>query len=396
MSSYHLSGSISYINYKFNDKTYHLFGDQHSIPGIFDDYNYIDNQYNKIVKSDSKHQLDYFFVELIDSFYRNHKKLDILLETPISNIYKNTYNEIINCNVSKKTKIFIDKLRRTSSPLIWLRVLFYPYLSGENITYEPYVKFHKLDVRYRSLDEDNIITYIIDYIKNNILPFLDLKEELDMYELKDNYIYLFDYISNIWIHNGDIYLRYINNILFSDEYYTGILSIFDELQLEILNIPSTQGPSIIREQVENLRKIGITINGSNLSDLLNSFFLSLYSHENIQFKISSWMKLHYEKFMNIMDYDQASSEDIKFLYDESLNLARIIIPLLGLEMDLYTLPKIFNVQGEHVVIYAGAAHINVYDKFFKDILGLESQMKINNSFNNILSIPFDPFNLFEL
>jgi len=395
MTRFRLSGSVCYINHRFGNKTYHLFGDIHDLPGVFDGYNYVDNNFNKVIISEFNHQLDFFFLELANHFYENHRDLAFFIESAMVNIYENTYKEIRTSNVSKETKNLIRELRK-ESPLIWLRVLFSPFLNEEDHMYNPYVKFHNLDIRQRNIYENNIIIYIINYVKDNIIPYLDQNEQMDTYELSEDYTYLLDHIKDLWINNGDVYLKYLNNILFSDSYYADTLSIFKDSHLESLNIQFTHGPHIIREEISNVRKNNIIINSSNLADLLNSFFLNLYLQESIEYKISTWMSLYYQKFMDILSYGFILENDMKFLYDKTTSLIRTLIPLLNLEMDIYTLPKIFNTTSDHNIIYAGNYHINLYNEFFKNILGLQPIMEIiNNDHDNILTIPINPFNLFE-
>lgn len=309
----------------------------------------------------------------------------------------------------------------------------------ENCVYQPNVRFHYVDIRqlqgkgepiliglssYVYVDRLNNDIQIIKYLVGmgrlgipfNEIPNFDmLKEHIEITNYLMEKLYLKGYrlIDSPINYNREIFMAHLDSddfeadvtrILNDIEKYIGSKNTEDSMKIsKVINtlkgfytIRNGKKMHRIRAQFLALDQDGVRDdNGRLMSELIRDFILKEFNNVQQSFDLwTPWTKL-YNVYKGLIKstYGPTMGKKLdeaviylKELNDINKNNYILLIKSDVLLMDAYTLARIFRkYQGKthkpsnEVVIFAGLTHINRYDKFFEDVLGLSSQFMQKNN-----------------
>ena len=337
-----ISGINSFYYYEYNDKKYFFFGDLHGYHGTCDEvgdyFNYTFT--STLTYNTNVTDIGALFHNWFTYNNKNNIKTDFYLEESFT-----------KSNMDRRTKFKEAMIKRhhnnyntlstifpynNASYLDILQDLLQPCLipNKQNCPYYPNIKVHYADIR--AIDDIRVSPYHIKFLLN--APRQDIINVVKTIYYNDIILGILDY------RYYDQMIKTLKNIKLSPEtkiIYDALLLKMDELTV----VRNINGQDI------KMHRVAWSLIGH---DDIKAFILKLYDY---QLKSVNIIK----DIMNIKD-------DLEIFLQNYMNLFTVISAHI---FDSYLLSRMFNQDGEEVIAYAGAAHIEVLDLYFRT-LGLEA------------------------
>ena len=380
-----ISGAVSLYIYHYRDKKYYLFGDRHGTrqnscykKGLScDAFNY--NFTSTTNANTNCTTLGALFHNWFNYNNHHHIKTDFYIEEYYTKEDEREEAQEYIDILSKRTTInthegepFKDKS--------WMEIL--PYVMSacfvknkSNCPYNPYVHLHYVDVRTILTPQGLInitpfsIYHLLEYMDEHqptTIEALDLlrQETLGVIDfIVKNYRTLLGYLlfdglekykTLLLTTNSAFVLPLIDNV----QYFTknGMLKVAHELQRLSLD------PFIYDQLI------------LYIDDMVDKNLNDIYKYEES-------IKENIRKYNLLKKRNLLKTRGLRRGYQDLQTIVKgydlLFIHLDAILMDVYTLSRMFIQDGEEVIVYAGAYHINLYHQFF------------NRLTTPLLSIPYD-------
>ena len=379
-----ISGPVSLFIYQYNNKHYYFFGDLHGTRK--------DNCYYNGMQCDA---FNYNFTETMNAntncttigalfhnwfVYNNSKniKTDCYLEEHYTK-ENERFEDVETLNIIKNRSTINTRQGSPFKDKSWMEIL--PYIMSScfvkdklDCPYQPYVHLHYTDVR-TIVTVDSVVE-MTPYFLDNILIYIIENQPTSVDELTLIREEILDLISFL-IKNFKILLNdLLNNDI--DGYKEKLLSTQSPFIINMVNNIDyfvTDGQFKIAKELQRLKMVPFIHDQLLIfiDFVIDDILLKIKTYE--QSISSSLRKYNIMKKRNILHV-----KGLRTGYDEFLKIVKgyykMFINFEAIFMDIYTLSRMFIQDGEEVIVYAGAYHINRYKDFF------------NLFANPLLSIPY--------
>jgi len=421
---HYLSGPVSFSSFMFQGRTFNFLGDAHySTDGTCDEL------YPSVCTT--KNTADgscYDLLDLLKNKFTQAKKdgkyIDFYLELPFrSRVGGDDMTELA-------TKLQAIKLGliRHGGYLTDINTIFSTCFIPDKLgcSYAPNVRFHYADIRQLKSKSTNMIslaTYMctarIKQLFNYLIPLVEARKMVRFVDIPDDinaYIELTNALMEALYNRGqtlsgtkvditrDIFMSHFD----SDDFPGEIEKILDKLIkphmkylrpgddiVEITDILkgfySTRGG----KKVHKVRAQLLALEADGLGGLANSiqhFIVDKYNSVDQTKIYAQWSKFYsiFQNLKKLQVSDKHLLEALDFLKTrvEYMETMSTLIETDALLMDAYTLPRMFrkytgpkataSQHSNQVIVYAGDAHISVYEEFFHKVLNATNQFKQRN------------------
>lgn len=367
-----ISGAVSLYIYKY-DKEYYFFGDVHDTRknNCYDKGMTCDAfNYNFTATTNANTNCTTLGALLYNWFrYNNdqHIKTDFYLEE-----YYTKENErpddVEFTNMIKNRSIVNTRQGSPFKDKSWMQLL--PYIMApcfirekQNCPFYPNVHLHYTDVRtivtstglvdMTPFSIQNILIYIIEHQPTSIEALSLLRDDILnlIHYFTENFKTLFYYLMN-------------NQI---DEYKKALLSTKSAFVLEIIDHIDyfiSNGQFKIAKELQRLKIKNPSIHDQLLNYVDAIIDKTLVPIKQYQESLDNEMR----KYNTMKKRNVLHVRGLRRGYEDLLKIIKgydlLFVNLETIIMDIYTLARMFIQDGDVVIVYAGAYHINIYKDFF--------------------------------
>jgi len=299
------------------------------------------------------------------TYNRNHDiQTDFLLEESMveknkKRTYYATYNKVMarrrHDNVNVLSTIFpFDNM---SWMALTASILQPCFNNNKLCDFAPTIKFHAVDIR--ALDGDRVSPFALNFLEEAID---DYRPSLIIHDV----IYI---IQSLLLNN-----HLILSAMMDENGYATLIDVFQT----IISPLSKSIKSLYQKQwdlmspmflIKNIKMHRLAVTMSKLDNAManriKTFILRL-AKDYTQPLLSQFdsLVLKYTKYFN--DEDETQQRDtLQLLLNHAMNHFTVLSAYM---MDAYVLTKIFLAQGDEVIVYTGAYHIEIYNLFFKQFV----------------------------
>ena len=351
-----ISGINSFYYYEYNNKKYYFFGDLHGYNDGCDEYcDYYNYTFTEVV-SYNNNCTD--IAALLHNWFNYNNKNEIKTDFYLEDSFTKS-------NIDRRTKFKEAMIQRHHNPYNAFKTIF-PYTNASYLEllqdllqpclvpdktscpYYPNVHVHYTDIR--AIDDIRVSPFN--------LKFLYGASKQDIVNTIRTLVYHFDDlllgILDLNYHNMITILKHIKLSSPVKIKYDLLLLKLDEL-------------TVIRQDVKMHRVAWSLYNHPDIKDFIltlchNEFKNLNYTKELVKIKDDLTLDLFLQKYINLFTIINA------YIFDA------------------YLLSRMFNQDGEEIVVYAGAAHIEVCALYFQT-LGLDPIYMVPAQKKKCITIP---------
>ncbi len=353
-----ISGINSFYYYEYNNKKYFFFGDLHNyndgcdIP--CDYYNYTFTKtlsynnncsdigpllHNWLLYNNQNNIKTDFYIE--DSFTKSNVDRRTFFKELMIYRHHTNYNTL-STNFPWKMS-YLELLSHQLQPCL--------IKDKTNCPYYPNVHVHYADIR--AIDDIRVSPYRLTFLEN--------ATKSDIINVIKTLVY------------NDIILGVLDY-----RYYNTMIKILKSIKL------SSSTKLLYDVLLDKMNELTVIRNIDGKDIKMHRVAWSLYNHQDIKDFIYKLYKHELEKINFIEDVKQINDvQDLEIFLLKYTNIFTIISAYI---MDAYVLSRMFNQDGEEIIVYAGASHIEVYDLYFRQ-LGLEAIYNVSVQEKKCIAVP---------
>ncbi len=382
------------------------------------------------------YDITYLLMDLFQRAKKENRYTDFFLEYPFKIKPNGQDSRRSDLNQSELTKEqtllkLIGQKSSTMQDLDYISTLYVMFhdcfqMSKKYCPYQPYVRFHYVDIRLSEKQQIIALNSYIFFEKfSDILQVMSMYYKLSEYtmfadipeisalrqQIIDSVEFTNHITKKVYQHTldiNDINYNYelFNLALESDDYVNDVNRLLDELvegikigtedQKDFEQFRQDMIQPIVhragkvqhrtRVQLQELAQENIQVNGKNLADLIVEFITKLYKQINfiqVYSSLRNFYTVVYPAFLAVYNEDtirKAQYELQRYLYSRQTQSQ--VIHADALLLDGYMLARMFRTfpnpryeravhnSSDRVITYTGAHHTDNYARFFQEMLGL--------------------------
>lgn len=413
----HISGPVAWYQFKWNNRTFIVFGDQHrslahncAHEGLA--CSHFDAYLQPHEDDPECYEITYLLAKLFDRAVTDHQEVDFFAEVTLGadststlpsesqERFQSVFPTMPTLNIHemvsyRKTLQFPDpQLEEDYANLDYLHLIEYTFedcffpvgadststfpVADSNCPYAPYVRFHPTDIRWLINGESVTIpaytTYYVQYIVSDVPSGYDvvveianiffeeltiIAEELfDAYLLSDDFVTTID---NLFAPMKERLQQFAETDADATKYVQEIFSVIENVKRHAVG-----NHSIVKAKLDELRQDNIMVNDHNMADLIIMYFQGRFHEINIAGMSQLWRYYYDEIYTPTIRGEKVNPDVAVFFYQQ----AEVLLALFQIDillMDAYVLASMFHQRSDISITYTGIEHTLDYVGFFEYI-----------------------------